>query len=647
MCGIAGKLHFDETHHVDAQDLRKMAAVMAHRGPDGEGVWSERNVGLAHRRLSIIDLRDVAGQPMSNKDGSLWVTFNGEIYNFRELRSDLQARGYRFQTDSDTETIIHAYDEYGKGCLERLRGMFAFAIWDSRQRMLFLARDRVGKKPLYYFVDRDRFVFGSEIKAILADRSVPAEPNPIAIDHHLTWQYVPAPLTAFKGISKLPAAHWMEVRDGKIATGRYWRLHYSPKRKITLQDAIAELKWRMAEAVRERLVSDVPLGAFLSGGIDSSAVVSYMAGEMDQPVRTFCAGFEDDAFDERPYARTVAKQYATDHTELVVHAPVLDILPRLTWHYDEPFGDSSAVPSYAIAELTRGHVTVVLNGDGGDESFAGYGRYVTNRFARYGDIIPQPVHRTIAKLIGGLPSSVQRLPPLRKILTVAQTMAQSPARRYAKWLAHFTPFERHQLYTDAFNADVQGNDPEALLVDLFAQSDAEDWTDATLDVDVNLYLADDLLVKMDRATMAHSLEARSPLLDHSLMEFVASLPPSFKLFGTQKKRIFKAALRGVLPDSILDRPKMGFGVPLASWFRNELKEMSHDILLSKRAIERGYFQMNVIEHLLHQHCHGQEDNGAYLWDLMMLELWHRRFIDADGLEELSTPPRTHSMALQA
>jgi asparagine synthase (glutamine-hydrolysing) len=440
-------------------------------------------------------------------------------------------------------------------------------------------------------------------------------------------QYIPTSSSAFKGVQKLPAAHWLEVRDGRVELGRYWKLQYTPKRHIAMQDAIAELQWQMAEAVRIRLVSDVPLGAFLSGGIDSSAVVAYMAQEMGRPVQTFSVGFEDDAFDERPFARLVAERYDTTHTELVVKAPVVDILPKLIWHYDEPFGDSSVVPSYAIAQLTRQHVTVVLNGDGGDENFAGYDRYVVNRRARRGDAVPLWVRRKCAEMLRHLPAGLRRRQPLLKLTTVAEAMALSPERRYARWIAHFAPEERQGLYTDAFRQEVGESDPEALFVNTFQQSDATDWTDATLDADVNLYLTDDLLVKMDRATMAHSLEARSPFLDHVFMEYIASLPPTFKLAGGQKKRILKAALRDLLPETILTRPKMGFGAPITHWFRRELREMAYDTLLSSRALQRGYFQPQVVATMLDQHCTGQKDYAEDLWDLLVLELWHRTFVD--------------------
>lgn len=627
MCGIAGKVNLDPGAHVQESEVRAMTGLLHHRGPDGGGVWVRGNIGLGHRRLSIIDLRSVAAQPMCNEDGTVWVTFNGEIYNFHELRKDLESRGHVFRTNSDTEVIVHAYEEYGKDCLSRFRGMFAFAIWDTRARTLFIARDRVGKKPLYYYYDQKQFVFASEMKALLVNPAVQTEVAPLALDQFLAFGYVPAPLSIFSGIKKLPAAHWLELRDGKVTTGRYWKLHYVPKRQLKLRDAIAEFRWQLAEAVRIRMISDVPLGAFLSGGIDSSAVVAQMAQVSSCPVRTFCVGFDEAQFDERPFARQVAEKFGAEHTELIVRAPVSDILPRVIWHYDEPFGDSSAVPSYAIAQLTRQYVTVVLNGDGGDESFAGYDRYVVNRRARLGDAVPRELWTAIAAGAERLPMTLQKVPPFAKIGRIAAALAQSPARRYAKWVGHFTPGQRMELYSEEFRRCVAGSDPEALYDEVFAHSDAVDWTDATLDADVSLYLVDDLLVKMDRATMAHSLEARSPFLDHVFMEFVASLPAEMKLKGAEKKVLLKAALRGVLPDQILDRPKMGFGAPLPMWFRTDLREMAYDVLLSTQATQRGYFHPKLVGKLLDDHCDEREDYSTYLWDLLVLELWHRQFVD--------------------
>ena len=626
MCGIAGRLNFLSDEFVDRRSLVEMGAVLQHRGPDGEGVWVDRNVGFAHRRLSIIDLSSAASQPMCNEDGNVWITFNGEIYNFSALRIELEALGHAFRTHSDTEVVIHAYEQYGRRCLDKLRGMFAFAIWDIRSRTLFLARDRVGKKPLYYYQGGDRFLFASEIKALLVDPTVPREPDASAIDHFLALGYVPGPLSALAGIKKLPPAHWLEIRDGRIEIGRYWQLRYTPKRKLSMVDAVAELEALFAEAVCLRLVSDVPLGAFLSGGVDSSAVVAFMAQAMDRPVKTFSVGFADAQFDERPFAREIAQLYGTDHTELVIDAQVTDMLPRIAAQYDEPFGDSSAVPSYAIAELTRQHVTVVLNGDGADETFAGYDWYKMDRLIQRGEILPVKLRRGFAGLMQRLPKNGDRNNIFWKINRLAEVLALSPSRRYAQWTEHFGPRARQRLYSPAFQATVLGIDPDNLYACLFEECDSEEWLDVVLDTDVNLYLPDDLLVKMDRATMANSLEARSPFLDHVVMEFVASLPAAFKQGWGQKKRILKTMLRGRVPDRLLDRQKMGFSVPLAKWFRTDLKETARDVLLSSRASQRGYFGCKEIARLLDEHMAGA-DHGGKLWNLLMLELWHETFVD--------------------
>jgi asparagine synthase (glutamine-hydrolysing) len=650
MCGIAGKVYIDQDYPVTRQELLQMTSTLAHRGPDGEGVWMGGNVGLAHRRLAIIDLRDAARQPMCNEDGTVWITFNGEIYNFQELRQELQGRGHVFRTYSDTEVIVHAYEEYGRSCLDHLRGMFAFAIWNARTRTLFCARDRVGKKPLFYYLGCDRFLFASEIKALLADDTVPAAPDPMALDHFLALQYIPAPLTAFRGVRKLPPAHWLEFRDGRIEMGRYWKLQYSPKRQINMSEAVEELRWRFAEAVRLRLVSDVPLGVFLSGGVDSSAVVATMAQEMGHPVQTFSVGFEEASFDERSFARQVAERYGTTHTELVVKAPVTDILPRLVWHYDEPLGDASAVPSYAIAALTKQYVTVVLNGDGGDENFAGYEWYVKELFVQRGEVLPLWLRQWMASWGQGLSLGGKQHRLVRKITQLAKLLALSPVRRYAYWMEHFSPEARQWLYTPAFSVATMGSDPEGQFAEAFAQSDTEEWVDTMLDADVNLYLPEALLVKVDRATMAHSLEARSPFLDHVLMEFVARLPPCLKLSGKQQKRLLKTALQDVLPKDVLKRPKMGFCVPLERWFREELREMAYDVLLAPRAVQRGYFRPQEVAKLLDAHCRREADHAKYLWDLLILELWHQTFIDGKDLTasvptDIQPESTTHSSLL--
>ena len=627
MCGIAGKLYFDRYQKVSERDLRMMIDTLIHRGPDGEGIWCKDNVGLGHRRLIIIDRDTAAGQPMSNEDGTVWVSYNGEIYNFQELRQELIQNGHIFRTKCDTEVIVHAYEQYGRDCVQYFRGMFAFAVWDTRSRKLLLARDRVGKKPLFYYRDQERFVFASEIKAILKDPLIPKKPDPQSIDHFLAFGYIPGSRTIFQGIYKLPAAHWLEIHGETVETERYWKLSYFPKHQLNLKDALVELQERFAEAVQVRLISDVPLGAFLSGGIDSSAVVAAMAKIMKEPVRTFSAGFDEEAFDERVFARQVANKFKTDHTELIVKASVVDLLPRIVWFYDEPFGDSSAIPSFAIAELTRKYVTVALNGDGGDENFAGYSRYKINQLAYRGDCLPMWLRRGIAAVVDGFPSKWRERQPLLKIDTVAKAMAQRPEYRYLRWIGHLSTEERMSLYTDDFRAVASESDADEVFAQAFQQSHSDNWVDATLNADVEIYLTDDLLVKMDRATMAHSLETRSPFLDHRYMEFVAQLPAALKLDGGESKVALKAALRGILPDSILDRPKKGFDVPLAGWFREDLRDMTHDVLLSQKSLQRGYFQSREISRMLEEHDKSLENHSEDLWDLLVLELWHRTFID--------------------
>ncbi|MFB3818171.1 MAG: asparagine synthase (glutamine-hydrolyzing) [Candidatus Methylomirabilales bacterium] len=625
MCGIAGILEYDPARRASAAEVRAMAARLAHRGPDGEGVFTAGPAGLGHRRLAIIDLRSVADQPMANEDGTLHIVFNGEIYNYRELRPGLEARGHVFRTESDTEVILHAYEADGPDCLAHLRGMFAFAIWDARRRSLFLARDRVGKKPLFYHAGPDRFAFASEAKALLATGRLAAEADPAALHDYLTLGYVPAPRSALRGIRKLPPAHWLMVQDGRLALQRYWSLRYAPKRRAGVPELCEALRAHLAEAVRLRLVSDVPLGAFLSGGIDSSAVVAAMAAAADRPVRTFAVGFDAAAFDERVHAQRVASRFGTEHTELLVKPSAVDLLPRLVDHYDEPFGDASAVPAYCIAELTRRHVTVVLNGDGGDEAFAGYPRYRTVARAARADVLPRALWRGAAALLRGLPA---RPGPLAKLHRVSEAMALDPARRYARWSSLLPAERRAALYTPDFAAATADLDAEAPVAAAFAAADGADPVDAALGADVSVYLPEDLLVKMDRASMAHGLEARSPFLDHVFMEFAAGLPAGLKLHGREKKWILRESLRGRLPDAILDRPKMGFSTPLRDWFRGELYPAAQDLLLAPGARIARYVRQEAVARMLAAHAAGRLDAGEPLWALLVLETWHRTVLEA-------------------
>jgi asparagine synthase (glutamine-hydrolysing) len=635
MCGIAGRVNFASGASPSAASVRAMCDLLAHRGPDGSGVVVRGVAGLGHRRLAIIDLSDAGRQPMSTEDGAIWVTFNGEIYNFRELRGRLSSLGHRFHTQTDTEVILAAYRQYGLDFLQHLNGMFAFALWDEPARTLVLARDRAGKKPLFYRQDADGMAFASEPKAFLADPSFRAEADPAAISEYLTYQYVPTPMSAFKGVRKLPPAHYLLVRDGRASLHRYWKLSYASKLPLREEEAVERLVELLRAAVARRLISDVPLGAFLSGGIDSGAVVALMAQETGR-VKTFSIGFDDPLFDELQFARMVAERYGTDHHELVVRPDAVNLLPKLVWHYNEPFADSSAIPTFVLSEWTRRHVTVALNGDGGDESFAGYDRYRAMTLANRYDRAPRGVRRAVDSLASLVPASRTARGTLARGKRFLEGLREGPERRYLRWMAHFNDDLKRDLCTPDF-LEAGGTPSRPRIFESYASADGPDLLDRTLSVDVDNYLPDDLLVKVDIATMAHGLEARSPLLDHEVMEFAAALPSSLKLRNGVKKYLLKAAVRDLLPQEIINRPKMGFGVPLESWFRVELKPVAYDVLTSQRFRERGYFRQATVQRLLDQHVAGIRAWHYQLWNLLMLELWHRAFIDGGsrGYEDVS------------
>ena len=632
MCGIVGKVSFDGAP-VDPAWLSHACELVAHRGPDGErtfvsGGGVRPSVGLGHRRLKVIDLKPSADQPMRNRGcveagraAPLVIVFNGEIYNYQDLRRDLIARGHRLETDSDTEVILHLFEESGPDCVHALRGMFALAIWDERSNRLFLARDRVGKKPLYYRFDGRRFWFASEARAILADPDVPIEENPGAIRSYLTLGYVPGPMSAFRGLERVPPAHRVLVSDRGPVVERYWSLAYTPKLQVSEAEAIERVRHLLTESVRLRLVSDVPLGAFLSGGIDSSAVVAEMCRVAPGRVKTFSIGFEEAQFNELEYARLVADRYQTEHHEFVVKPDLETVLPRLAWHYGEPYADSSAVPTYHLARLARQHITVALNGDGGDESFAGYRRYVAQRFAATYRRLPRAIRalaQSAAALMPAAADSRSRLYDVRRFLL---GLSLPPARRYASWFGFFEPDT--PMLTPEFEAATAGEDPLALLARAFDEGRGLDPAEAAMRADVALYLPDDLLVKVDIATMADGLEARSPLLDQELMMLAAQLPAALKLPGRSTKSLLKKALSGIVPDEVLYRPKMGFGIPLDRWLREDLRDMARELLLGSQARERGCVRPEFVERLLGEHIAGRASHAHRIWALMMLELWHR------------------------
>ena len=629
MCGICGKLYHSRDRTVDGELLRSMASVINHRGPDDEGIYVKNNVGLAHKRLSILDLSPAGHQPMNNEDGSIWIVFNGEIYNFLDLREELQKKGHTFRSRTDTETIIHLYEEKGVECVHDLRGMFAFAIWDENKKRLFCARDRAGKKPFVYAHTEDGLVFASEIKSLLKDPALKRNLDYSAIHHYLTYQYVPSPLSIFKDIKKLPPAHVLIYEGGDLTVKRYWSLSYQKKLHLSSVGEYGEqFRDLFQEAVKIRLRSDVPLGAFLSGGIDSSLVVAVMSRLMNQPVKTFSIGFEEEGYDEVAFARIIAEKYETDHHEFTVKPDAVSILPQLVWHYNEPFADSSAIPTYYVSKMTRDFVTVALNGDGGDESFAGYERYVADKLADYYRRVPPFIREgIIRRVVDTLPHSTNRRNFFRRLKRFVKGISEPPERRYVRWICFFDNEMKGDLYTPSFKDLNRELDSVDLTVKWYERADAEQFLDRTLFVDVMSYLPEDLLVKVDIASMAHSLEARSPFLDHKVMEFAALLPPNLKLRGMETKFLLKDTLSDIVPQEILQRKKMGFGVPLDVWFRNDLKEMAYDVLLDQKSIERGYFRKEYVLQMLDDHVSKRYDHSYRIWALLFLELWHRMFID--------------------
>lgn len=627
MCGICGTVNRDPDAPVDAAVLYRMAKALAHRGPDSEGFFVNNHVGLAHRRLAIIDLSPDGTQPMSNEDGSIRIVFNGEIYNFSELRAALVRKGHSFRSRTDTEVIVHLYEELGPKAFCALRGMFALAIWDANRRQLLLARDRLGKKPLYYFFGSSSFIFASELQSLLEDPAVPRIPDLEAIRYYLTYRYVPSPYSAFQGIRKLPPAHYLVLKDGQLQVSRYWTLRYAETSHKTEEILSTRLRGSLEEAVRLRMVSDVPIGAFLSGGLDSSAVVALMSRLSGEPVKTFSIGFEEQEFSELPYARSIARRFGTDHHEYVVKPDAVSILPLLVRHFGEPFADATAVPQYYLSKLAREHVTVVIAGDGGDEAFGGYDRYVAA-------MVDRPTDRILCPLRNGLAGMTRRLsrvplstPFLQRTGRMLRALSDDPQRRYVRWMSCFDIQQQAALFSSAFLKQVRGIDPERLVLDRYQDTDAVHPLNATLDVDVNTYLPDDLLVKADITSMANSLEVRAPLLDHPLMEFAASLPPSLKIRGLEKKYLLKRAMADLLPPEILNRSKQGFIVPIDRWFRHDLQEMAYDTLLDSRSLARGYFRPDEVKRLLDEHVGGSQHRHRQLWSLLMLELWHRCFID--------------------
>ena len=619
MCGIAGIVRWDGAP-IPESDIRAMCSAIVHRGPDDEGVYLGDGVALGMRRLSIIDLEG-GRQPISNEDGTVWVVFNGEIYNYRELRRDLEQRGHRFRTDSDTETIVHLYEDLGVRCVDRLRGMFAFALWDERTRQLLLARDRLGIKPLYYAERGGEIVFASELKPILQLARVPRAIHWGAAHHLFTFLSTPPAQSIVDGVRKLEPARTAVASADRTAlqVEKYWDVQFQPNDTATEGELIEQLRALLTESIALHQISDVPVGAFLSGGIDSSAVVALMAQPAGPPLKTFSIGFTESPFDELDHARAVASAFQTDHYDLVLKPDVVRVVEDLTWYLDEPFGDTSAIPTYMVSKLASEHVKVVLSGDGGDELFAGYDKYVVEQQERRYDRIPAGVRRSVGAIGRLMPEGMAGRRFLRHL-------ALDGAHRYLDASTMFRPDEMRRLFMPDVYARLRRYDPLAESLDAL-QRHGDDWLAGVQYRDLHTYLPLDILTKVDRATMAHSLEARPPLLDHRLAEFAATIPARYRLRGGTTKYLFKQALRGILPDGIIDRRKHGFAVPFASWLRGELADFARSLLLSTASRQRGVFDTAQVERLLRLNARGR-DLDLQIWTMMSFELWCRRFLDA-------------------
>ena len=623
MCGIAGVASATRESNITEVLVRHMCDQIVHRGPDDEGIYVAEGSGLGMRRLSIID---VAGghQPVFNEDRSAWIVYNGEIYNFPELRPELEKNGHCFYTKTDTECIIHLYEEMGADCVTKLRGMFGLAIYDKAKRKLILARDRLGKKPMHYALHNGSLYFASEIKSILAVAPELAEVNSQALLEYLYYGYVPEPLTAFSGIHKLPSGHLLEFENGRISIRQYWDLpEYNTHSPKSEEECLEELEQRLFEATKIRLISDVPLGAFLSGGTDSSTVVGLMARASSGPVKTFSIGFKKDDFNEAEYARVVAKKFGTDHHEMILEPDVVQTVEHLTSSLEEPFGDSSMLPTYYVSQMARRHVTVALSGDGGDEIFAGYDRYRIHAGRQMFERIPEWARRFYRE------SVFPRLPHSVKGRKLSYNMSLPWQERYVDGLSFLPAFERDTpLLSDGFRAVLRhGDDPGNVLRRRFAAAPSKDPVSQILYVDTKTYMVDDILAKVDRMSMLNSLETRAPILDHVFVEWVTGLPPQWKLRGKEQKYILrKLAERIGVPREVLYRQKQGFSLPLVHWMRNELKDMLM-MLLEPRSLERGYFLRRGVQAVMDDYTLRGRTNTGRLWRLLMFELWHRNFLE--------------------
>ncbi|PIP35430.1 MAG: asparagine synthase (glutamine-hydrolyzing) [Desulfobacterales bacterium CG23_combo_of_CG06-09_8_20_14_all_52_9] len=631
MCGICGKI---DPHGPSEEEIQRMAAVLSHRGPDDEGIFVRQNVGFGHRRLSVIAIED-GHQPMSNEDGNLWITFNGEIYNFREIREDLK-RDHAFKTKSDTEVILHLYAEKREKCVQDLRGMFAFAIYDFREKKLFLARDHLGQKPVYYFQDGDTFAFASEIKSLLALNPKLRVLDGKALYEYLTLRIITPPRSMFRNIRKLPPGHFLTYQNGKITIKRYWRLKYEPKLSGDFRETLTELEKQLQSAVQYHLVSDVPIGAFLSGGMDSSLVVAIMSKLIQQPIKTFSGDLPYKNYSEIPYAIMVSNKYKTENHRLSIHPSLLRLLPDLVWHLDEP-SDPLSVCMYYISELTRKHVKVVLGGDGGDELFGGYDRYYGNVFANYYGRLPDLLRQhVLGRILNLIPEGFWYRSLSHKLRWLHQMSFFHGGERYAKSLSYFyfSDVYRGRLLTQSFKKSIGLFDPEESIKSYFESDNAKELIDKMLYADTMIRMPDHPIMILDRMTMAHGLEARSPFLDHKLVEFCAAIPPRFKVRGNRRRYIQTELAKKYLPVELIKRKKQGFSSPLTYLLADEFRSLYKIFLNGSHLVRDGFFNSSAIETLLEEHLNRKLDHGNRLWLLCNAEVWYRICIENESRDKI-------------
>ncbi len=610
---------------VDARLIDRMCNTIIHRGPDDVGSFVNGGIGIGMRRLSIIDLKK-GHQPISNEDRTIHIVFNGEIYNYKELRKDLIDKGHNFKTDSDTEVILHLYEEYSYGSLKHLNGMFAFAIWDGKENKLFCARDRLGIKPFYYYIDQRRFVFGSELKVILEVYGVERELDFGALSQYLTFEFIPYPKTLLSSIRKLPPGHFLSVSNSHMDIEQYWFPEEVEEIERSVDEAVEELHALLKDSVRLRLRSDVPFGAFLSGGIDSSTIVAYMSGLLDTRAKTFSIGFDDRSYNELDYARNVAKSFSTDHTEEILQPSVVDLIDRLVDFMDDPIGDFSIFPTYLVSKMAREKVKVILSGDGGDELFGGYETYIAQKLDRYYSKIPERVRsRLILPLVENLPPMKKKKGVINKLKRFIDGTKVSGQYNHFRWMVHMMPDEKYSIFTSDIS-NIVSTEESFSFIRKHLDNNRLTGLNKAMYLDIKTYLTDNILVKVDRMSMATSLEVRVPFLDHRVVEFALSLPEELKIKGLKTKHILKTMMHGVLPDTVINKPKQGFSIPMKNWLRGAAKSLMMDMLSEERLKIQGIFNPLYIKRLVEEHLYNRANHSHKLWGLILFQCWYDRFL---------------------